>query len=75
MLPAAAPGQAPGWPRKLAQECLAPAHPALRELTALNLAEGEISELEREQHRLANANQLLETGQRLLNWLIEGEDD
>ena len=47
----------------------------LRELTALNLAEGEISELEREQHRLAIANQLLETGQRLLNWLIEGEDD
>ena len=47
----------------------------LRELTALNLAEGEITELESEQRRLANASQLLDTGQRLLNELSEGDED
>lgn len=47
----------------------------LRELVALDLAEGEVAELEREQRRLANASQLLETGQRLLNWLTEGDSD
>ncbi len=46
----------------------------LRELAALNLVEGEIAELEREQRRLAYASQLLDTGQRLLGWLSEGED-
>jgi DNA repair protein RecN (Recombination protein N) len=40
----------------------------LRELAALNLAEGEVAELESEQRRLANASQLLDTGQRLLNY-------
>ena len=47
----------------------------LRELVALDLAEGEVAELEREQRRLANASQLLETGQRLLDWLTEGDGD
>ncbi len=47
----------------------------LRELAALNLAEGEIAELESEQRRLANANQLLDTGQRLLNELSESDED
>ena len=47
----------------------------LRELAALNLAEGEIAELESEQRRLANASQLLDTGQRLLNGLSEGDED
>ena len=47
----------------------------LRELTALNLAEGEITELESEQRRLANASQLLDTGQQLLNELSEGDED
>ena len=47
----------------------------LRELVALDLAEGEVAELEREQRRLANASQLLETGQRLLGWLTEGDGD
>lgn len=47
----------------------------LRELTALNLAEGEIADLEAEQRRLANANQLLETGQRLLNQLTDSDED
>ena len=47
----------------------------LRELAALNLAEGEVAELEAEQKRLAHASQLLETGQRLLVWLSESDDD
>ena len=47
----------------------------LRELAALNLAEGEIAELEAEQRRLAHASQLLETGQRLLNHLSEGDEE
>ncbi len=47
----------------------------LRELAALNLVEGEVAELESEQRRLANASQLLETGQRVLGWLIEGDED
>jgi len=47
----------------------------LRELAALNLAEGEIAELESEQRRLANASQLLDTGQRLLDGLSEGDED
>ncbi|MBL8260303.1 MAG: DNA repair protein RecN [Candidatus Competibacteraceae bacterium] len=47
----------------------------LRELEALNLAEGEIAELETEQRRLANASALLETGQRLLGQLSEGDED
>jgi DNA repair protein RecN (Recombination protein N) len=46
----------------------------LRELAALNLVEGEIAELESEQRRLANASQLLDTGQRLLDELSEGEE-
>ncbi len=46
----------------------------LRELAALNLAEGEVAELEAEQRRLANASQLLETGQRLLGWLTENDE-
>jgi DNA repair protein RecN (Recombination protein N) len=46
----------------------------LRELAALNLAEGEIVELEREQRRLAHASQLLEAGQRLLDGLSEDEE-
>ncbi|HRX70045.1 MAG: DNA repair protein RecN [Gammaproteobacteria bacterium] len=47
----------------------------LRELAALNLAEGEVAELEAEQKRLAHASQLLETGQRLLIWLSESDED
>ncbi|MFO1370925.1 MAG: DNA repair protein RecN [Candidatus Competibacteraceae bacterium] len=47
----------------------------LRELTALNLAEGEVAELESEQRRLANASQLLEAGQRLLGWLTESDEN
>jgi DNA repair protein RecN (Recombination protein N) len=46
----------------------------LRELAALNLAEGEITELESEQRRLAHASQLLDTGQQLLNGLTEGDE-
>ncbi|HAO32602.1 MAG TPA: DNA repair protein RecN [Candidatus Competibacteraceae bacterium] len=46
----------------------------LRELAALDLAEGEIAELEAEQRRLANASTLLETGQRLLSQLTEGDE-
>ena len=46
----------------------------LRELAALNLAEGEVAELEREQRRLAHASQLLDTGQRLLNGLTESDE-
>jgi DNA repair protein RecN (Recombination protein N) len=47
----------------------------LRELTALNLAEGEMAGLESEQRRLAHASQLLDTGQQLLNGLTEGDDN
>ena len=47
----------------------------LRELAALNLAEGEVAELEIEQRRLANASQLLDTGQRLLGWLTDGDEE
>ncbi len=47
----------------------------LRELTALNLAEGEVAELAADQRRLANASQLLETGQRLLTTLTDGDGD
>ena len=46
----------------------------LRELAALNLAKGEVVELESEQRRLAHASQLLDTGQQLLNILTEGDD-
>jgi DNA repair protein RecN (Recombination protein N) len=46
----------------------------LRELAALNLAEGEVAELETEQRRLAHASQLLDAGQRLLGGLSEGEE-
>ena len=46
----------------------------LRELAALNLAEGEVAELESEQRRLAHASQLLETGQQLLNGLTESDE-
>lgn len=46
----------------------------LRELAALNLAEGEVAELESEQRRLANSSQLLDTGQQILNWLTESEE-
>lgn len=41
----------------------------LRELDALNLAEGEITHLETEQRQLAHASQLLEVGQQVLGWL------
>ncbi len=47
----------------------------LRELAALNLAEGEVAELESEQKRLAHASQLLETGQCLLAWLNENDEN
>lgn len=47
----------------------------LRELTALNLAEGEVAELEADQRRLANASQLLEIGQRLLAGLTDSDGD
>lgn len=47
----------------------------LRELAALNLADGEIAKLEFEQRRLAHSSQLLDTGQRLLIWLTEGDED
>ncbi len=46
----------------------------LRELAALNLADGEIAELEHEQRRLANSSQLLDTGQRILNDLTECDE-
>ncbi|KAB2934545.1 MAG: DNA repair protein RecN [Candidatus Contendobacter sp.] len=46
----------------------------LRELAALNLAEGEVAALEGEQRRLAHASQLLDAGQRLLGWLSEDEE-
>ena len=46
----------------------------LRELAALNLAEGEVAHLEREQRRLAHASQLLDTSQRLLGWLSEDDE-
>ena len=46
----------------------------LRELTALNLAAGEVAALEDEQRRLAHASQLLDTSQRLLRWLSEDEE-
>ena len=46
----------------------------LRELAALNLAEGEVAQLESEQRRLAHASQLLDTSQRLLGWLSEDEE-
>jgi DNA repair protein RecN (Recombination protein N) len=47
----------------------------LRELAALDLAEGEVAQLEGEQRRLANSSQLLDTGQRLLGWLTESDED
>ena len=47
----------------------------LRELAALNPVEGEIAKLESEQRRLANASELLDTGQRLLGGLTEGDED
>jgi DNA repair protein RecN (Recombination protein N) len=47
----------------------------LRELTALNLAEGEVAELAADQRRLANASQLLEIGQQLLMALTDGDGD
>ncbi len=46
----------------------------LRELAALNLAEGEVAHLEREQRQLAHASQLLDISQRLLGWLSEDEE-
>jgi DNA repair protein RecN (Recombination protein N) len=46
----------------------------LRELAALNLAEGEVAHLESEQRRLAHASQLLDTSQRLLGWLSADEE-
>ena len=46
----------------------------LRELAALNLAEGEVAQLESEQRRLAHASQLLDTSQRLLGWLSADEE-
>lgn len=46
----------------------------LRELSALNLAEGEIAQLENQQRQLAHAKQLLEIGQRILGWLSADEE-
>ena len=45
----------------------------VRELEELNLAEGELAELEAEHRRLANASSLLETGQRVL-MTLDGDD-
>lgn len=45
----------------------------LQELSALNLIDGELSELEAEQRRLAHASQLLETSQHWLNQLSDGD--
>ena len=45
----------------------------VRELEELNLAEGELAELEAEHRRLANASGLLETGQRVL-LTLDGDD-
>lgn len=45
----------------------------VNELESLNLAKGEAEELETEHRKLANASQLLETSERLLNLLEENE--
>ncbi len=45
----------------------------VRELEALDLKEGELSGLEAEHLRLANAGRLLETCQQALGWLYEDE--
>ncbi len=46
----------------------------VKELEALDLAEGELPELEAEHKRLANANQLLDTGNRVVHLLEDNED-
>jgi DNA repair protein RecN (Recombination protein N) len=46
----------------------------VKELEALDLSQDELPELEAEHSRLANANQLLETGNRVLNLLEENEE-
>jgi len=46
----------------------------VKELEALDLGQDELPELETEHKRLANANQLLETGNRVLHLLEENED-
>jgi DNA repair protein RecN (Recombination protein N) len=46
----------------------------VKELEALALSQDELPELEAEHSRLANANQLLETGNRVLHLLEENED-
>jgi DNA repair protein RecN (Recombination protein N) len=46
----------------------------VKELEALDLSEGELPELEAEHKRLANANQLLDTGNRVLHLLEDNED-
>ncbi|NNF95538.1 MAG: DNA repair protein RecN [Halobacteria archaeon] len=46
----------------------------VKELEALDLAEGELPGLEAEHKRLANANQLLETGNRTLHLLEDSEE-
>jgi DNA repair protein RecN (Recombination protein N) len=46
----------------------------VKELEALDLGQDELPELETEHKRLANANQLLETGNRVLQVLEENED-
>ena len=46
----------------------------VKELDVLDLAEGELSQLEAEHKRLANANQLLETGNRILHLLEDNEE-
>lgn len=46
----------------------------VKELDVLDLAEGELPQLEAEHKRLANANQLLETGNRILHLLEDNEE-
>ena len=46
----------------------------IQELEALALAQGEVAELEREHHRLANASQLLGECRQALELLHEGEE-
>ncbi|MDH3948960.1 MAG: DNA repair protein RecN, partial [Gammaproteobacteria bacterium] len=46
----------------------------VKELEALDLDDGELPGLEAEHKRLANANQLLETGNRILHLLEDNED-
>ncbi len=49
-------------------------HYHLQELAALDMADDEIPQLENEQRRLAHTSHLLETGQRLLDRLLENDE-